>query len=150
MAVRELTEHPLGLTWVVDDPLLRASHALVARRPRLARGPVRRAERRWSARAALGELAGVLQLFVAHERDGEAIAQRLGVAVPCRCPRWSRTRRSAVLNLDSAGLEGTRAVVAGAQGPGRRRVGRHRDALRGRQRPGRRAHAAPAAAAQHA
>ena len=29
--------------------------------------------------AALGEPAGVLQLFVAHARDGEAIAKRLGV-----------------------------------------------------------------------
>ena len=29
--------------------------------------------------AALGEPAGVLQLFVAHNRDGEAIAKRLGV-----------------------------------------------------------------------
>ncbi len=29
MRIREVAEHPLGLTWIVDDPLLRASHALV-------------------------------------------------------------------------------------------------------------------------
>ena len=44
--------------------------------------------------AALGEPAGVLQLFVAHNRDGEAIAKRLGVPFHKLPGRAAATRRS--------------------------------------------------------
>jgi hypothetical protein len=73
-----LAEHPLGLTWVVDDPLLRASHALVHDGRVWFVDPVDAPEAMERA-AALGEPAGVLQLFMAHPRDGEAIAKRLGI-----------------------------------------------------------------------
>ena len=78
MRLRELAEHPLGVTWVVDDPLLRASHALVHDGRVWLVDPVDAPEAIERA-AALGEPAGVLQLFVAHPRDGAAIAKRLGV-----------------------------------------------------------------------
>jgi hypothetical protein len=78
MRLGELAEHPLGLTWVVDDPLLRASHALVHDGRVWFVDPVDAPEALERA-AALGEPAGVLQLFVAHARDGDAIAKRLGV-----------------------------------------------------------------------
>src|SRR3954466_13876186 len=78
MRIGELAEHPLGLTWVVDDPLLRASHALVHDGKVWFVDPVDAPEAMERA-AALGEPAGVLQLFVGHPRDGEAIAKRLGV-----------------------------------------------------------------------
>ena len=74
----ELAEHPLGLTWVVGDSVLRASHALVHDGRVWFVDPVDAPEALERA-AALGEPAGVLQLFVAHPRDGEAIATRLGV-----------------------------------------------------------------------
>jgi len=73
-----LAEHPLGLTWVADDPLLRASHALVDGGRVWFVDPVDAPEAMERA-AALGEPAGVLQLFVAHPRDGAAIATRLQV-----------------------------------------------------------------------
>ncbi len=78
MRLGELAEHPLGLTWVVDDPLLRASHALVHEGRVWFVDPVDAPEAMERA-AALGEPAGVLQLFVAHPRDGAAIAQRLNI-----------------------------------------------------------------------
>src|SRR4051794_25219183 len=79
MRLGELAEHPLGLTWVVDDPLLRASHALVHEGRVWFVDPVDAPEAMERA-AALGEPAGVLQLFVAHPRDGAAIAQRLNIS----------------------------------------------------------------------
>jgi hypothetical protein len=78
MRIRELAEHPLGLTWVVDDPLLRASHALAHDGRMWFVDPVDSAEAIERA-TALGEPAGVLQLFMAHPRDGEAIAKRLNI-----------------------------------------------------------------------
>jgi hypothetical protein len=78
MRVRELAEHPLGLTWVVDEPLLRASHALVHDGRVWFVDPVDVPEAIERA-AALGEPAAVLQLFMAHSRDGEAIAKRLNI-----------------------------------------------------------------------
>lgn len=77
MSVRELTEHPLGFTWVGDDALQRAAHALVHDGRVWLVDPFDEPEPLERA-AALGELAGVLQLFVAHERDGKQIAERLG------------------------------------------------------------------------
>ena len=59
--------------------------------------------------AALGELAGVLQLFVAHERDGKAIAQRLGapfLSLPDQVP----DAPFSVLRLDSVKVWKERAL----------------------------------------
>ena len=72
-------EHELGLTWVDDDAMARAGHAL------------RDGDRVWlvdpfeddealSRAAALGPAAGVLQLLDRHNRDCAPIAARLGVA----------------------------------------------------------------------
>ncbi len=70
-------EHPLGLTFVVKEPMQRAFHALVDD------------GRVWLVDplddpdildvAALGEPAGVLQLLDRHNRDCAGIASRLGV-----------------------------------------------------------------------
>ena len=98
MRLGELAEHPLGLTWVVDDPLLRASHALVHEGRVWFVDPVDAPEAMERA-AALGEPAGVLQLFMAHPRDGEAIAQRLGVPLKV-LPDVLPDTPFSVLNLD--------------------------------------------------
>jgi hypothetical protein len=71
-------EHELGLTWVDEDAMARAAHAL------------RDGERVWlvdpfedaaalEQAAALGAPAGVLQLLDRHNRDCAPIAARLGV-----------------------------------------------------------------------
>src|SRR3954471_20384904 len=98
MRLGELSEHPLGLTWVVDDPLLRASHALVHDGRVWFVDPVDAPEAMERA-AALGEPAGVLQLFVGHSRDGRAIAQRLGVPLHVT-PDVLPDSPFSVLNLD--------------------------------------------------
>jgi hypothetical protein len=78
MRLRELAEHPLGVSWVIDDPLLRASHALVDEGRVWLVDPVDAPEALERV-ATLGEPAGVLQLFVGHPRDGAEIAARLKV-----------------------------------------------------------------------
>jgi len=73
-----LETHDLGITWVIDEPFARASHALAD------------AGRVWiidpvddpgamSAAANLGEPAAVVQLLDRHNRDCAAVAERLGV-----------------------------------------------------------------------
>jgi hypothetical protein len=108
MRIRELTEHPLGLTWVVDDPLLRASHALVHDGRVWFVDPVDVPEAIDRA-AALGEPAGVLQLFVAHGRDGEAVAKRLGVPFH-KLPDVLPGTPFSIISLDALGLWKERAL----------------------------------------
>lgn len=81
MADVELHEHAAGLTWVMTrEVLARASHALLVDGRVWLIDPVE--EPQALARASeLGEVAGVLQLLDRHERDGAAIAARLGVPV---------------------------------------------------------------------
>ena len=81
MADIELHEHAAGLTWVMTGELLaRASHALLVDGRVWLVDPVD--EPQALARALeLGEVGGVLQLLDRHERDGAAIAARLGVPV---------------------------------------------------------------------
>jgi hypothetical protein len=73
-----LHAHDLGLSWVVDEPLARASHALRDRGRVWFVDPVDDPTA-MAAAAALGEPAGVLQLLDRHARDCRAIAERLGV-----------------------------------------------------------------------
>jgi len=78
MAVRSIDEHPAGLTWVIDEPVARTSHALVHDGRVWLIDPVDEPEA--IARvAALGELVAVLQLLDRHGRDCAALAARLGV-----------------------------------------------------------------------
>ena len=128
-----LHEHALGLSWVVDEPMQRAAHAIVAD------GDV------WfvdvvddpaamEAAAGLGKPAGVVQLLDRHPRDCAAVAGRLGVphlrlpgAVPgspfrvldvVQVPRW---RELALWWPERAALVVPEAVGTGAYfavGPG--------------------------------
>jgi hypothetical protein len=98
MRLRELAEHPLGVSWVIDDPLLRASHALAHEGRVWLVDPVDEPEA-IERGLALGEPAGVLQLFVAHPRDGAALAKRLGVPFHV-LPDVLRDTPFSVLNLD--------------------------------------------------
>jgi hypothetical protein len=77
-AATTIQEHPFGFTWVLDEPMARASHAL-ADEGRVwlvdavdAPGMVERAQE-------LGEVVAVVQLLDRHNRDCETIAARLGV-----------------------------------------------------------------------
>ncbi len=78
MALETLDEHALGLTWVLDDPLRRASHALADAGRVWLVDPVDEPEALERA-AALGTPQAVLQLLDRHNRDNAAIAARLGV-----------------------------------------------------------------------
>lgn len=104
--IKSWDEYPFGLSWVVDEPMARASHALVSNGrvwlidPVDAAGAVERVR-------DLGKPAAVLQLLDRHSRDCAAVAERLGVlhvkvpdtipgspfeAIPAvRFPGWQET-----------------------------------------------------------
>ena len=76
--VAHFDESPLGLSWTLAEAMQRSSHALVDGGrvwlvdPVDAEGAIDRA-------AALGEIAGVIQLLDRHNRDCAALAERFGV-----------------------------------------------------------------------
>ena len=74
----QITEHDAGLTWVVDEPMQRASHALVTDEGVWLVDPVDDDEAIDRAEA-LGTTAGVLQLLDRHPRGCEQLASRFGV-----------------------------------------------------------------------
>jgi hypothetical protein len=83
-----LHRHDLGVTWVVDEPLARASHALADGGRVWLVDPVDDAAA-LAAAAELGEPAAVVQLLDRHNRDCRTIAERLGVPwlrVPAEVP----------------------------------------------------------------
>ena len=74
----EIDEHDLGVTWVIDEPMQRASHALVADDRVWLVDPVDDDEAVERAQE-LGPIAGVLQLLDRHPRGCEKLAARFGV-----------------------------------------------------------------------
>jgi hypothetical protein len=98
MPHRELTEHALGLTWESGDGLSRTAHALVDGGRVWLVDPFED-EQALERAAALGEIAGVLQLFVAHNRDAEALAQRFGAPF-LKLPEAVPDSPFSVLSLD--------------------------------------------------
>jgi hypothetical protein len=73
-----LQRHALGVTWVEQNAMARAAHALVADGRVWLIDPYENADA-LAAATELGTPAGVLQLLDRHNRDGSTIAQRLGV-----------------------------------------------------------------------
>jgi hypothetical protein len=133
----EIERHALGLTWVVEEPMARACHAL------LDEGRVWLVDpldgQALEQALGLGQPAAVLQLLDRHNRDCAEIAARLGVprlvvpdAVPdspfeampvVRVPRWGETalwwpQRSALIVAE---VLGTNRMYTG----GRQPVGMH-------------------------
>jgi hypothetical protein len=78
MAVGTLEETELGITWVLDEPLARASHALVSDGRVWFIDPTDEPAALERA-AVLGAPIAVLQLLDRHNRDCAAVAGRLGV-----------------------------------------------------------------------
>lgn len=76
--IRSYEEYPFGFSWVIDEPLERASHALVSNGRVWLVDPVYVPEAIERARS-LGEPAAVLQLLDRHGRGCAAVAERLGV-----------------------------------------------------------------------
>jgi hypothetical protein len=76
--VKTYDEYEFGLSWVMDEPVERTSHALAADGRVWLIDPVDVPEAIDRA-TALGEPAGVLQLLDRHNRDCAALAERLGV-----------------------------------------------------------------------
>jgi hypothetical protein len=104
--IRSYDEYSFGFSWVIDEPLERASHALVSNGRVWLVDPVDVPEAIERARN-LGEPAAVLQLLDRHGRGCAAVAERLGVlhvkvpdtipgspfeAIPVlRAPGWQET-----------------------------------------------------------
>ncbi|MBB4664196.1 hypothetical protein [Conexibacter arvalis] len=78
MEARISNEFAQGFTWVVEERMERASHALVDQGRVWLIDPVAW-EPALERAAALGEPAGVIQLLDRHNRDSAALARRLGV-----------------------------------------------------------------------
>lgn len=78
MASLRFDEFPFGFSWVVEEPLQRASHALVADERVWLIDPVDEPSALKRA-AELGEPAGVIQLLDRHRRDCATVSARLGV-----------------------------------------------------------------------
>lgn len=78
MSTRLIDRSPVGITWVIDEPMARASHALVSEGKVWIIDPVDDPEAMAEVEA-LGEPAGVIQLLDRHNRDSRAIAERFGV-----------------------------------------------------------------------
>jgi hypothetical protein len=74
----KLQRHALGVTWVEQNAMARAAHALVHDRRVWLIDPYEDAEA-LAAVSGFGAPAGVLQLLDRHNRDCKAIAERLGV-----------------------------------------------------------------------
>jgi hypothetical protein len=78
MALRTIEENALGLSWVIEEPMARASHALLDDGRVWLIDPVDDGIAVERA-AALGEIVGVLQLLDRHGRDSAALAERFAV-----------------------------------------------------------------------
>jgi hypothetical protein len=75
---RVIDQSEIGITWVMDEPMARACHALVDDGRVWIIDPVDDGDA-MSAVAGLGEPAAVLQLLDRHNRDCRKVADRLGV-----------------------------------------------------------------------
>jgi hypothetical protein len=71
-------ESALGISWVIDESMERACHAILADGKVWFVDPVE-VDDVVDRGAALGEPAGVLQLLDRHKRDCAAVAERLGI-----------------------------------------------------------------------
>lgn len=80
-----LQRHALGLTWIERQAMARSAHAVKSGEQVWLIDPFDNAEA-LAAAAELGAPAGVIQLLDRHNRDCQAIADRLGVALH-RLPR---------------------------------------------------------------
>jgi hypothetical protein len=76
--ILEYDEFGFGLSWVLDEPMERSSHALVDDGRVWFVDPVD-VDEAMDRALALGEPAGVIQLLDRHDRDCAQIAERLGV-----------------------------------------------------------------------
>lgn len=83
-----IDESELGISWVLDEPMQRACHALVADGKVWFIDPIE-VDDIVDRGAALGAPAGVLQLLDRHNRDCAQVAERLGIehrSVPDEVP----------------------------------------------------------------
>jgi hypothetical protein len=78
MGIKSIEAHEAGLTWVMDDAMQRASHALVDGNNVWLIDPVDEGEAIERA-MELGRPKAVIQLLDRHNRDCETLAERLGI-----------------------------------------------------------------------
>src|SRR5688572_13936557 len=78
MEVKDFDDLPFGVSWVLREPMLRSSHALVVDGRVWLFEPTAAPEA-LSRVALMGEPVAVVQLLDRHNRDCAAVAARLGV-----------------------------------------------------------------------
>jgi hypothetical protein len=78
VALKYLQESPVGITWVMDEPMERASHALASDGQVWLVDPVDDPEAMEQVES-LGEPVAVIQLLDRHGRDCRPVADRLGI-----------------------------------------------------------------------
>ena len=78
METKLIDRSPIGITWIIEEPMARASHALVSDSKVWIIDPVDDADA-MAAVAELGEPEAVIQLLDRHNRDSAEVAERLGV-----------------------------------------------------------------------
>ena len=78
MGIARYDEQPYGCSWIMDESLARASHALVTDAGVWLVDPVDAPEA-LERLSALGPVAGIVQLLDRHNRDCAALAVRFGV-----------------------------------------------------------------------
>lgn len=78
MGVKSIEDHECGLTWVMDDAMQRASHALRDGEDVWLIDPVDEGDAIERA-TAMGRPKAVIQLLDRHNRDCEAVVKKLGI-----------------------------------------------------------------------
>ena len=126
-AAPTLHPHPLGLSWTMDETMLRSSHALATGRTGVADRSRRRRGRARAPSPPSAPPAGVVQLLDRHGRDGAAHRRAPRRAAPAPSRRGAGLARSRCCACSTLpALAGARAVVAGAARARRGRGRRHR------------------------
>lgn len=108
MSTRLIDRSPVGITWVIDEPMARASHALLVDGKVWIIDPVDEAGAMEEV-AALGEPAGVIQLLDRHNRDCQAVADRLGVEL-FRLPDVIEGSPFEIIDVVSSGIWKEKAI----------------------------------------
>ena len=119
----QVDEHPFGISWVIDEPAARASHALKVDGRVYIIDPVEHPAA-LERIEVLGPVAAVVQLLDRHNRDCAAIAEKLGVAHLRDARAIPNTPLQAIRVVDTAALARGRAVVAAPRRPRRARGAR--------------------------
>ncbi len=101
MGIKSIEDHECGLSWVMDDAMQRASHALRDGDDVWLIDPVDEGEAIERA-TALGTPRAVIQLLDRHNRDCETVAKRLGIPWEDRAGPLAKRHSRLLMSLPGA------------------------------------------------